>query len=190
MIEAERHVPGLPGEDHYDRRDLQAGVAAGEQTNQCEHQAGHEAEDRDALQDVEERNENSLRNQILRRPISIRQREQQRADIGEQSARQRIEDVRRKRRRSEINVDRGPEFAPLAREREDAKNRADKSGEKEEVEPSDAAEALQKCCCVAPRFLRLHARIKAQTWRCPQQTLPQSLRRRRSAWGENWAGCA
>src|SRR5207245_6271497 len=60
VVEGKRQVPRLRREDHQDRRQLEAHVARGEQRDEPEHQPGKEAQHGDALQDVEQRQEQPL----------------------------------------------------------------------------------------------------------------------------------
>ena len=74
MVEAERHVPGLAGEDHDDGGQLEADVAVRKEGDEREHQARHEAEHGNALQDVEQRDEDALGRRDPWRPSSRRPR--------------------------------------------------------------------------------------------------------------------
>src|SRR5438445_426411 len=61
VVEGQRQVPGLSREDHENRGELETDVARGEERHQTEHQPGQETEHRDALEDVEQRQEQPLR---------------------------------------------------------------------------------------------------------------------------------
>ena len=50
-------------------------VAAREQRHQRQDQPGHETQDRDALEDVQHRDEHSLGDAVLGRPVAVNQRE-------------------------------------------------------------------------------------------------------------------
>ena len=100
VVEAEGHVPGLAGEDHQHRRQLEAHVAVGERGDQREDQAGHEAEHRDALEDVQQGDEDALGDAVLGGPVAVDQREAEREHVGDEAAAEREERVARERPRA------------------------------------------------------------------------------------------
>src|SRR5450756_3253097 len=53
VVETEGHVPCLPREDHEYCSKFQSSVAAGKDGYQCQHDAWHEPQDGDDLQDVQ-----------------------------------------------------------------------------------------------------------------------------------------
>ena len=61
VVERERHVPRLRGEDGEDRRALEAELGAGEQVMNAVTVHRQEPEHRDRLQDVEQRDQHLLR---------------------------------------------------------------------------------------------------------------------------------
>ncbi len=77
----------------------------GERGDQRQHQARHEAEHGDALEDVEERDQDALGDVILGRPVAVDQREDEREHVGDEAAREREEGVARQRQRREVDVD-------------------------------------------------------------------------------------
>src|SRR5207249_4880238 len=115
-----------------------------------EDEARHEAEDGDALQDVEQRHEHALRHLVFRRPVAVGQREEEREGVGEEAAREGVEGVARKRGGGEIDLHLRVQRAPLAGERDEAEDDADQAEEKDEVEPS-RADALEERGGFAPR---------------------------------------
>src|SRR2546421_9178510 len=60
VVEGEREVPRLRREDHQDGRELEPHVAGREQRHQTEHEPGEKAEHRNALEDVEQRQQEPL----------------------------------------------------------------------------------------------------------------------------------
>ncbi len=99
MIEAERHVPRLAGEDHQHRRQFETDVARRENRVEGQQQAGQEAEDGDALEDVEQRDEDAFRSPVVSSPVAVDERETEQDAVGDQAARQRVERVARQRPR-------------------------------------------------------------------------------------------
>ena len=79
--ETEGHVPCLSREDHDDRGELETDVAARKQRDEGEDKAGHEPEDRDALQDVEQREQHASGDAIPGGPITVDQREAEGNDV-------------------------------------------------------------------------------------------------------------
>ena len=59
----------------------------GKERDQREHQAGHEAEHRDALQDVEQRDEDAFGALVLGGPVAVDEREAEREHVGDEAAR-------------------------------------------------------------------------------------------------------
>ncbi len=144
-VEAEGHVPGLAGEDHDHRGELQAGVAVREQRDQRDHQPGHETEHRDALQDVEHRHEDALGAPVLRRPVAVGEREEQRDQVGEQPAHQRLEGVPGQHPWREIDLDLGTHHAvPLAGDMEDAVEEPADACDQQQVGPHGWQQALRR----------------------------------------------
>ena len=72
VIEAEGHVPRLAGEDHDHGRQLEADVGPRKERHQGEDESRHETEHRDALQDVEQRDQHRSRPDGRWRPIARR----------------------------------------------------------------------------------------------------------------------
>ena len=85
-VEAERHVPHLPGEDEQDRAHLDADLASRKQRHHRQHDARQKAEHRNRLQDVEQRNHDALGSRVVRGNIAVHQRERQRQDVSNPDA--------------------------------------------------------------------------------------------------------
>src|SRR5207245_9688038 len=66
VVERQGEVPRLSGEDHQDRRQLEPDVPGREQGHQSEDESGKKPEDRNALKDIEEREEQPLGGPRLR----------------------------------------------------------------------------------------------------------------------------
>lgn len=54
-MEAEGHIPRLPGKNHQHCGQFEAEVASWEDRNESEHQTGHEAQNGNTLQNVQQR---------------------------------------------------------------------------------------------------------------------------------------
>ena len=80
LVEAERHVPGLGGEDREDRRAFGAELAAGKQPHENSDREGEEAEHRHRLQDIERRHDDEPRLAAFRGERCHDERERQRRD--------------------------------------------------------------------------------------------------------------
>jgi hypothetical protein len=78
LVERERHVPGLAGEDGEDRRAFSAKHVAGKETEEERHRKRQEAENRHRLQDVENRDQHDLGAPALGRQRRIGEGEQER----------------------------------------------------------------------------------------------------------------
>ena len=66
LVQAERHVPGLRGEDREDRGALDREQASGKQRDEAGDGDRQKAEDGDRLQDVEHRHQHALGGTVLR----------------------------------------------------------------------------------------------------------------------------
>ena len=89
LIEAERHVPGLAGENRKNGGVFGAQHAAGRQRHEEHHGHRNEAEDRNRLQNVEQRHEDALGIFVLGRQRRIGERENQREHHRDQHAQRR-----------------------------------------------------------------------------------------------------
>ena len=98
LVEAERHVPGLAREDGEDRRELRPENAIRRQRHEKDDGNRDEAEDRDRLKNVEQRQEQQLGPSALRRQGRIGEGEQQRQAQCRQHAQRRAGGVARKMR--------------------------------------------------------------------------------------------
>src|SRR5664279_5995643 len=86
IVETERHVPCLSRKDHEYCSKFQSSVAAGKDRYQCQHDAWHEPQDGDALQDVQNGDKQSLGQLVLGRPVSIHNSEEEGDAVSSQSS--------------------------------------------------------------------------------------------------------
>ena len=80
LVQAERHVPGLAGEDREDRRQFQPHHLAGEQVHEEHDGEGEEPQDRHRLQDVQHRDQHQPGPPAFRGGGAVGEGEQQRGD--------------------------------------------------------------------------------------------------------------
>ena len=80
LVQAERHVPGLRGEDREDRRAFVAEQAARKERDEAGHGDRQEAQDRHRLQDVEHRDQDFLGPPALGGERRVGEAEDQRGD--------------------------------------------------------------------------------------------------------------
>ncbi len=93
VVEAEGHVPHLPGEDREDGRAFDAQQAAWKQRHEARDGGGQEAQYRDRLQHVEGGQDDGARDAVLRREIADAHREEQRERESDPHAQQRASGV-------------------------------------------------------------------------------------------------
>ena len=86
LVEAERHVPGLAGEDREDRGQLDAELAPREQPHEEGDGEGQEPQDRHRLQNVEGRHDHHFRASAPRCKCRNDQREDERGGQGREHA--------------------------------------------------------------------------------------------------------
>ena len=76
-VEAEGHVPDLPGEDEQDGSGFDSQLPAGEQGYHRQHDTGQETEHGNGLQDIEQRNHEALSPGIVGGNVSVDERERE-----------------------------------------------------------------------------------------------------------------
>ncbi len=86
LIERKRHIPGLAGEDRENGGVFGAQHAAGRQFHEEHHRHRNEAQDRDRLQNVEQRHQDTLGVFVLGRERRVGKRENQRKHHRDQHA--------------------------------------------------------------------------------------------------------
>jgi len=134
VVKGERQVPRLRREDHQDRRELEPHIARREQRHQAEHEAGKEAQHRDALEDVEQRQQQPLGGAGLGGRPPVRQREEIGDHERRDAARQRIQRVTRQRRGAQVDLHRLRERRlEFARERDQRRDDAAQKAEDRDV---------------------------------------------------------
>ena len=101
LVQAERHVPGLRGEDREDRRAFVAQEAAGKERDEAGDGDRQEAQDRHRLQNVEDRDEELLGAPALRGGGGIDEAEDERGRERQHHAHHRPEPVFRQHPRIE-----------------------------------------------------------------------------------------
>ena len=95
LVHAERHVPGLAGENREHASEFGAEHAAGKQIHEEDDGEGQKAEDRHRLQDIEQRNQHHLGAPALGGKCGIDEGENDRANDGEQHPHRRSQGVGR-----------------------------------------------------------------------------------------------
>ena len=145
VIEGEGEVPRLGREDHEDRGELEPDVPGREQGHEAQYEAGQEAEHGNALQDVEQRQQQPFRDARLRR----RPAEPEREHVGDQqrdhTAREGEERVLRERDGAQVDVDRLQERRPeLAGERDHGGDGAADQAEHHDVGEPDASQRWRR----------------------------------------------
>ena len=103
-LKREGHVPHLPSEDHEHRGQFQSEVRIGEQVNQPEYEPRQEPQNRDALQDIEQRSQNAFRTGDPRHGIAVEQGEHKRQTISPHAPRQTVQRVQRQVPRLKVDV--------------------------------------------------------------------------------------
>jgi hypothetical protein len=100
-VEAERHVPGLAGENREDRREFGAQHTPGSKRHE-EHDGDRDkTQDRHRLENIEHRNEDTFGLLVLRRQRRIGEGEQQRQRHGDEHAQRRARGIFRQMARIE-----------------------------------------------------------------------------------------
>ena len=182
MVEAERHVPRLGGEDHEDRRQLEPQQVVGKEGDEEGQSDRQEHQDGDGLQDVEDRDEHLLRSAKTCRRRPVHQGEHRREGKGDEHPQERssgvvghVGDVGRDddRRPARSEVD-GHRLA----EPDDGVEEGDDASSHHEVHPTEPAASQHlpdgKC-----RPYRQEAPSWVGPWRerCIRSNLPTTLRK-------------
>ena len=154
LVKTEGHVPGLAREDHDDRRQFQAHVAIGEKGHQGQHQGRHEAQNWNALQDVQQGNEDLLGHVVLGRPVSIGEGEQEGYDVGQEATAKGVEGVLGKGPGGEVDAHRGAVHPrPFPGDFQHAEDQADEPQQEGQVHPPEFLIARDKSGRAAPYLL-------------------------------------
>jgi hypothetical protein len=105
---------------------------------------GHETQDRDGLQHVEDRDEGALGDPVARRPVPVDEREGEGQQVGGEAAGQGEERVARQRRGGEVDLDRGAQDArPLAREEDEPVDGPAEPRDEREIRPPEPLRAVE-----------------------------------------------
>src|SRR5271166_2548722 len=92
-VEAEGHVPDLPGENEQDCAHFHADLVMREKRHHREHHARQKAEDRNRLQNVEQRNHDALGLRVIGSNVAVNQREGEREHVRDSDPQQRVSRV-------------------------------------------------------------------------------------------------
>ena len=139
-VKREGHVPDLAGEDHHDAGQLEPDVRRRKEGDHPEDETRHEAEDRDPLADVEERDHHLLGPLRVSGDGPVDEGKGEREEVRREAARQREQGVSGQRQRGEVDLDGGPDRRVPALGQED--DPRDEGAERAEQEKVDA-EALE-----------------------------------------------
>ena len=116
-------------------------LLCGNMRDQRENQPRHEAEHGNALQNVEQRDEDALGGAIFGGPIAVHQREQERDGVGEQAAREREERVAGQGPGGEIDFDGGAMHAgPFAAQIDQSEEQSRQCDDDQQIGPGERAQ--------------------------------------------------
>ena len=110
------------------------------QVDQSEHEPRQEAEDGNALENIEQRQHQPLGPSHARRRVAVNQREQERHAVGDDSTRQAEHRVERQVTRRQVNLrDRLQRAAPFTSDRHHRVNKPDQQANDGQVNPIEGA---------------------------------------------------
>ncbi len=87
-VDAEGHIPDLPGENQQDRAELHAHLARREQRHHGDHHTGQKAEHGDGLEGIQHGDEDPLRPAVMRGNPSVDERHDETDEVRDGEARQ------------------------------------------------------------------------------------------------------
>ena len=141
LVEGEGEIPGLAGDDEDDGGQFQARVAVWEEAHHGQQDHGQEGQEGDALEDVQDGDEDPLRKGILGRPVGHGQAEADGDPQRHGSPHQRKKGVLGQGQGREIDLHHGAlDRRPLLGHEDEAHDEADERHDDEKVHPPASAQ--------------------------------------------------
>ena len=134
-VEAEGHVPYLPGKNQHDGAQLDAQLAPGNQRHHGQHYTGQEAQDGNRLQNIEHRDHEGFCTRVVSGDVTVGHGKDQAQEVGDDDAHHGVKSVERQHLRRGRNGDGGNRVShPILRDAQDSVKEGEPAGSDAQVE--------------------------------------------------------